>query len=77
MTFTSIQRAYNQDFHGLALGGLGETVLAAPLCFCVDKKTIKRYEKNAIRCHKGKCGVCARKTMCKHCIKHLRHVCKF
>lgn len=77
MPFTSIQGAYSNNFHGLALGGLGETILAAPLCFCVDKKTIARYEKSALRCHKGRCGVCARKTMCRHCIRQLKPLCKF
>lgn len=67
--YTKIKKAYN-DNRALYIGGLGESILSMPLCFCTEKKTIAQFEKSAIRCHQGKCGVCAREPMCNYKCHH-------
>lgn len=65
-------------FHGLQIGGLGETALAKPLCFCVDPHTIRKFEKNAQIHHQGRTGVCALPSICPHgCVAQFKNLCKF
>jgi len=72
--YSKLIEAYS--FHGLHIGGLGENVLAIPLCFCTQKKTIDKFVKSALRCHQGKCGVCSTPRMCDNkCIHKMDKYC--
>jgi hypothetical protein len=72
--YVKIKKAY--DDRGLHVGGLGESILSIPLCFCTEKKTMDQFEKSAIRCHKGKCGVCSIPSMCNYkCHKNMDQYC--
>jgi hypothetical protein len=72
--YSKLIEAYS--FHGLRIGGLGENVLSQPLCFCTQKKTIDKFVKSAIRCHKGKCGVCSTRWMCNNkCVPKMDNYC--
>lgn len=67
--YKKVNKAYNEN-RALHIGGLGEGILSKPLCFCTEKKTIDQFEKSAIRCHQGLCGVCSREDMCNYKCRH-------